>query len=45
MSIDEKNIVICGGGIIGISTAYYLTSLRPGLNVTVVSTARLRLKR
>ena len=36
---SRKNVVICGGGIIGCSVAYYLTLLNEELNVKIVERA------
>jgi glycine/D-amino acid oxidase-like deaminating enzyme len=39
MSSETQSIIICGTGIIGLSTAYYLSQLRPASSVTLLDSS------
>ena len=36
MTEDNKKVVIIGGGIVGISTAFYLNKANANLNITII---------
>lgn len=38
---DPINVVICGGGIIGVSTAYYLSKKRNIGDITIIEPYRI----